>query len=784
MTNNVDQFNEQNEQAINWRELFEKYVVYWKWVLTSVIFFSVIGFIYLRTKPNTYQLQSSILIVDQSRSGGMNEMSLLKQLDLGGMGNMLTMVNNENEVIKSVNLMKLVVKRLGLHTSYTTKHYLKPSTLYTESPYQVTLDSLSHVNLEKPLNLKLIPFGTSIIVEGEFGNFSFSQSFNSLPALYKTPAGVISIAFNNRVAIPDSTIEVSIYNVNAVARQLATKVLSTSISKQVDVINLDVEVSNVQMGKDILNALTHFYNQDAIDQLNRSANNTKLFIDERLKLLTNELSSVERSVEDYKQVNELTDVEVNGRLFLETSKEYEKKQVEVETQLSLVRMVEDFMAKPQSNYALIPNLGLVDVTLVATITQYNELLMTRERVSGGSSKDNPALQNLNRQLDAARMAIRNSIAQSRKGLELTKRELQAQNLKSVGKIRELPRIEREYVEIKRQQQVKEALYVFLLQKREEASLSMVTNLPKGNVLNSPEYAEKTGPRSKEILALFLIMGIGLPLLIVFIKDLINTTISSRGQLEKLSNVPILSELGHNATDQVIINHMSNSDSNAELFRLLRTKLQFTLDYPRQKVLLITSTEPGEGKSYVSINLALSLSMTGKKVMLMGMDLRKPQLKKHLMLTEDYGMSAYLSGQEPMYRNIIQKIAQYPNLDVIAAGVIPPNPNELLMSERLEHLVDNLKTEYDYIVIDTAPVGAVSDTFLIDRIADLALYIVRMDYSDKRNLEYLNHIYEEKTLKRPYIVINDINMENKYYYHRGYSYGYGRYYGKKINELVK
>lgn len=778
----MDQFNELNEQPINWRELFEKYVVFWKWIVASAVVFLVVGYFYQRTKPDTYKLESSILIVDQSRSGGMNEMSLLKQLDLGGMGNMLTMVNNENEVIKSVNLMKHVVDELGLHTMYTTKRFLKPSTLYTQSPYEVRLDSLSLASLDKPLNLTLIPSGTSVLVEGEYDKLRFSQTFISLPALYKTPAGVVSIALNNRVAIPDSTIEVSIYNVNAVARHLASNVLTTSVSKQVDVINLTVEVSNVQLGKDILNALTHFYNQDAIDQLNRSANNTKLFIDERLKLLTDELSTVERSVEDYKQVNELTDVNVNAEIFLKTSSEYEKKQVEVETQLSLVRMVEDFMAKPQSNYALIPNLGLVDVTLVAAITQYNELLMTRERVSGGSSKDNPALQNLNRQVDAARMAIRTSIAQSRKGLELTKRELQSQNSKSVGKIRELPRIEREYVEIKRQQQVKEALYVFLLQKREEASLSMVTNLPKGNVLNSPEYAVKTGPRSKVILALFLILGIALPILVVFVKDLINTTISSRGQLEKLSNVPILSELGHNDTDQVLINHSSNSDSNAELFRLLRTKLQFALDYPTQKVLLVTSTEPGEGKSYVSINLALSLSMTGKKVMLLGMDLRKPQLKKHLMLNKSYGMSAYLSGQEQVYRNLIQKTAQYPNLDVIAAGVIPPNPNELLMSERLEQLVNDLKAEYDYLVIDTAPVGAVSDTFLIDRIADLALYIVRMDYSDKRNLEYLNHIYEEKTLKRPYIVINDMNMENKYYYHRGYSYGYGRYYGKKNTDL--
>lgn len=784
MANTLDQYNENNEESINWRELFERYIVYWKWIVGSAVLFLLIGYLYLRSQPDTFKLESSVLVVDQTRSGGMNEMSILKQLDLGGMGgNMMTMVNNENEVIKSVNLMKKVVTALDLHTSYTTTRFLKETNLYTASPYQVKLDSLSMVKLDGALELEIIPTRNgSYRVEGKYKTENFKQELNSLPALLSTPAGAISISLKEGTDKPDYTVKVAINNINSVARYIATKVLSTSISKQVDVINLSVSVQNVQMGKDILNTLIQFYNQDAIDQLNRSANNTKLFIDDRLDLLTDELSTVEKSVEDYKQVNELTDIEANAKLFLERNNEFDTRRLEVETQLSLIRLVEEFIAQPRNQNALIPNLGLTDVGLLAVINQYNELLMTRERVSGGTSSENPAQQSLTRQVDATRQAIRTSIANSRKGLEITNRDLTNQNTKSIRQIRELPRKEREFVEIKRQQQVKETLYLFLLQKREEASLSMAVNLPKGNVLNSPEYALQTGPRSVVIMTIFLILGIAFPLLVVFIRDWVNTTITSRTQLEKLTTVPILSELGHNGTGEILINHASNTDSNTELFRLLRTKLQFALEYPKQKVLMVTSTEPGEGKSFVSINLALSLSMTGKKTILLGMDLRKPQLKKHLQLPDEAGMSAYLSGQVTDYRQLIQQTRKYDNLDIIAAGVIPPNPNELLMHERLDTLIAELRNQYDFIVIDTAPVGAVSDTFLIDRVVDIALYIVRMEYSDKRNMDYLNHIFEEKSLKRPYVVINDMNMESKYYYHRGYSYGYGKYYGKNRDSM--
>ena len=780
MEYNFDQFeNDVQEKPINLREVYEKYIVYWKWILASVLIACVIGFFYLRTQPYTYHLTTTLLVVDQSKSGAMNEMSMMKQLDVMGFGSSLSMVNNENEVLKSSALMKRVVNQLELHTTYTTKDFLRTIDLYTASPYYVKMDSMALMQLEKTLSFEIARENGQYTIEGEYNDSAFSQTVKKLPAMINTPAGPISIALRKGLKfLPQKEITVTISNPNAVGRYISANLLTTEVSKQVDVINIGINVSNEQKGKDILNTLSAIYNRDAIEQINRSAMNTANFIDDRLRLISGELSDVEGEVENYKQVNQMTDISSDAKIYLERNNEFDQQRIQVENQLSLIRFVEEFISKGANQYALIPNLGLTDVGLVAVIQKYNELLMNRERIAGGSSEENPALRNMNQQIVSARRSIQVSIANSRKGLEITKRELDSQNQRAVSKIRDLPRQEREFIEIKRQQQVKESLYLFLLQKREEASLTMAITVPKGRVLNTPDVGEQTGPRSKIIMGIFFLLGLAFPLLIIFLRDLINTTISNRAQVEKLSDVPVLSELGHNTTGQVIIDHSSNTDSNAELFRLLRTKLQFTLDYPSQKVMMVTSTEPGEGKSYVSLNLAISLSLTGKKVMLMGLDLRKPQLKKHLNLDGEEGMSSILSGHVSDYRSIIQHVAAYPTLDVIPGGVIPPNPNELLMSKRLDDMVEKLRNEYDYIVIDTAPVGAVSDSFLIDRVVDIALYMCRMDYSDKRNIEFLNHVKADKTLKRPYLVINDVNMQSKYYYHRGYSYGYGNYYGHK------
>ena len=549
----------------------------------------------------------------------------------------------------------------------------------------------------------------------------------------------------------------------------------------VDVIDLTLRTSNVQKGQDILNTLTALYNQDASEQNNMSANNTARFIDTRLRLLVDELSDVEKQVESYKQANNLTDIDEDAKVYLTKNNVYDQQQIELEMQQHLVKYVEDFIHNPANQYALIPNLGLTDVGLVGIIQKYNELIIGRDRIATGSSDKNPALITLNQQISSTRKAIQNSIVIGRKGLQITDKDLTNQNELMQSKIKSIPRKEREMLEIKRQQQVKASLYLFLLQKREEASLNMAVTVPKGRTLNTPDDATPVGPHRSMIIVIFLVIGLLIPAIIIYILDLINTSIRSREDVEKKSGIPVITELGHNDNDSIIIDNATNANPNSELFRLMRTKLQFTLDSPKEKVILITSTMSGEGKTFVSLNLALMLSLADKKVLLMGMDLRKPQLAKHLGIQKTDGITAYLSGQITNYKSMLYKPAEYPSLHVLPAGVIPPNPTELIMKDRFDQLIAELKDQYDYIIIDTAPVGAVSDTFLIDRVADLTLYVCRAGYTDIRNLDFVNRINHEKSLKRIFFVVNDVNLEaNRYSYHRKYGYGYG--YGKKHKNI--
>ncbi len=775
MDNYLEQFEQDfQEKPINWREIFEKIISNWKWFVFSAIIALIAGFIYARKQDVVYELKSSVLIIDQTRSGQMNEMSVLKQLDAVGMGSRSTsMINNEEQVIKSTALIKRVVKRLELQTTYTRRVFLKTDELYTSSPIYVRLDSLSLTSLKSPLVLDISPAKGQLTIKGRYSDSDFQLQTNQLPAVLNTPAGTIYIQLRPGMTFPAEPIEVTINDPVKVAKMLSQVALTTEVGKMVDVIDLTLHTANIQKGQDILNTLTEIYNQDASEQNNLSAVNTARFIDVRLKLLSDELNNVEREVENYKKTNKLTDIEEDAKQYLTKNNAFDQQQIEVQMQQHLIKYVEEFIHNPANHTALIPNLGLTDVGLVSVIQKYNELVMTRERIAAGSSDENPALKTLVQEINNTRRAIQTSISNSRKGLQISNNDLSTQNMLMQSKISDIPRKEREFIEIKRQQQVKATLYLFLLQKREEASLNMAVTVPKGRVLNTPDDAIQVGPHRSIIMLIFLLIGLLVPAVIIYIRNLINTNIRSREDVEKMTDIPVITELGHNDSDSIIIDNKPNASSNSELFRLLRTKLQFTLDHPTEKVILVTSTMSGEGKTFVSINLATMLSLAEKKVLVMGMDLRKPQIAKHFGIDVKEGITSYLSGQLTDYKSLIYSPSEFPNLDVFPAGVIPPNPTELIMKERFVTLMNELKQQYDYIVIDTAPVGAVSDTYLIDRVANLTLYVCRAGYTDKRNIEFVNRIKNEQSLKRIFFVVNDVDLEiNKYSYHRKYGYGYG------------
>ncbi len=763
------------EKPINWLELIEKYGAYWKWILLSLIMAIVLGLLFFRTQKDKLQFKATVLITDNSSGGQMSQLSILKQLDNFGMSKASTDIYNERQVIHSKELIKKVVAELNLYYSYSTTKYLKPIELYNASPIEVRMDYNDMLKIGKSTELD-IAYETDgkFYVKGKIYELlhteKFSYVLDQLPATIETKNGSIQIYLRDPNIVPEEKIHVQIHNPIGIVRAYQTGLLTTEVPKDGDIVNITLIEGNREKGIDFLRCLIDIYNQDAIDQINKSANFTAVFIDSRLNLLKDELTDVERNLQAYKQDNRLTNIEVDAGLYLQRSNLYDQKQNELEIQLQLIEYIEDLLKQPENKYALIPNLGLTDVGLVAIIQEYNKLLVTRERVASGSSANNPTLQSMDLQIQSSRSSIQNSIATSRKGMEISIKELGSQNEFLSSQLQKIPQQEREFIEIKRQQEIKASLYMFLLQKREEASLSMAVTVPKARLLDAADSADKTSPRLPIIMLAFMFLGIFIPIVILYLKFTLTRTFNDRKELESITDVPIISELARHQANESIIDHNTNANSNAELIRLLRSKIQFLLGKKEDKVILVTSTEMGEGKTFVSINLAVSFSLTKQKVLLIGLDLRKPMLANHFGISDQEGVSSYLSGMTDDYRGLIKTSAEYPNLDIIHGGIIPPNPNELILSDRFDKLIAEVRKEYDYIVLDTAPVGLVSDTFLIDRVADMSLYVCRADYSDKRNMEFVKRIYDENTLKRLYLVVNDVDMESKRYGGR-YAYGY-------------
>ncbi|MDD2798721.1 MAG: polysaccharide biosynthesis tyrosine autokinase [Bacteroidales bacterium] len=781
-TNTNNPMNSQDEY-IDLGEIFFKYFYYRKWFLISILSFLFIGYIYLETLEDNFKSKASILIINQSNSGSMSALNQLDQIGFSTQS-LSNSVQNEVEIIQSQPIAIQVVNSLNLYTTYYKKEFLeKKIELYNESPIEVKLSTADLNNMKSDIKLSLTPTNNkTYLIKGKFKKQEFEKIIQNFPAIVQTPVGNILFFLKPGKKVLDEALYVEISNPVNCANKLL-KTINAELGDNSDAINLTTTANNKQKVKDILNTLIAAYNQDALTQINLSAYNTANFITGRLKLLTGELSDVERKVENYKQTNKLTDISSEAQLYLTNNNTYEQKRMEVETQLNLINYVEDFTANPINKYALIPNLGFSDEGLLSIIQDYNKLILERELSAKSSSDENPRLKDLSIKLLIAKKGIINSIKNSKKGLLIAQHDLKMQDALMISRIKEVPRQEREFIEIKRQQQIKESLYIFLLQKREEAELTMAITAPKSRILKPSSEIDQIAPKKSSILLIFFLLGLILPILILYIRDRFTTTLKGTAEVEKLTTVPVISELGHNDTPDIKLNHLSHNSTSAELFRLLRTKVQLALDYPKEKVILITSSVPGEGKTFVSINLSISLSLTEKKVLLIGLDLRKPRIAEIFNFKAPNGLTAYLSGMENNYSSLITTSSEYPYLDLLPAGAIPPNPSELIQRKRLDDLIEDAKTKYDYIILDTAPVGAVADSLPLNRLTSLNIYVFRANYSHNQNIHLLNRIQHEKSLTPLYLLMNDVNQfaENSYY---GTKYHFGGYGYEEVNEKVK
>ena len=569
-----------------------------------------------------------------------------------------------------------------------------------------------------------------------------------------------------------------------VAKGYCNSLTIAPTSKTTSVAVISLKNSSLQRGQDFINQLLEMYNRNTNNDKNEIAQKTAEFIDERIGIISKELGSTEADLESFKRDAGITDLTSEAQIALAGNAEYEKKSVENRTQISLVNDLRKYLRG--NEYEVLPsNVGLQDAALIGAIERYNEMLVERKRLLRTSTENNPAIVNLDTSIRAMKANVQATLEGTLQGLMITKSNLDREASRYSRRISNAPGQERAYVSIARQQEIKAGLYLMLLQKREENAIALAATANNAKIIDEA-IADDTpvSPKRSMIYLIALVLGVGIPVGIIYLIELTKFKIEGRVDVEKLTSVPIIGDIPltdeKNDKNGSIAVFENKNNLMSETFRNIRTNLQFMLDND-QKVILVTSTVSGEGKSFVSANLAISLSLLGKKVVIVGLDIRKPGLNKVFHLSnKEKGITQYLSNPETDLMEFVQPFDINKNLFILPGGSVPPNPTELLARNGLDKAIEILKQNFDYVIMDTAPIGMVTDTLLIGRVADLSVYVCRADYTHKAEYTLINELSIEKKLPNLCTVINGVDLKKRKY---GYYYGYGKYgkyygYGKR------
>lgn len=791
---------QQHEESINLYAIFFKYLAYWPWFVASVLACLIIAFLYLRYQAPVYNVTSAVLIKeDDSRSKGMSAAGgAIEALQSMGGFSMSNNFDNEVEILKSRTLIRKVVTQLGLYISTAERRvtgYDIP--LYKNSPIGVYMAPQEAEKLEAGAKLELNysaegKLRVKVRYEMDEEERKEEKDFDKLPAVFPTPAGVFSFTLNDSILTEwkktrgdDVRLSAYVGSPTAVAKSYGENLSVEAASKTTTIAQIAVQNTDKQRAVDFINCLVAFYNQDANDEKNEVAQKSAEFIEERIGIINQELGSTETQLADFKQKSGLTDLTSDAQLALQENSKYEQMRIENQTQIRLVEFLRDYINNPANEQEVIPsNVGLQDQNLSTVIDQYNNMIIERKRLLRTSSENNPAVVNMNTGIEAMRHNVQTTVASVLKGLQISKADIDRQARKFEGRISSAPQQEKEFLSIARQQEIKAQLYIMLLQKREENAITLAATATNGRIIEEAQ-ADKypVSPKKKIIALAALVIGLGIPVGFIYLRDLLKYKIENRDDVEKLTDVSILAELPRGKKPEkggAIVVRENKNDIMEETFRGLRTNLLFMLE-KGQKVILFSSTQPGEGKSFVAGNTAVSLAFLGKKVIVVGMDIRKPGLNKVFNLSRRAeGITNYLSDPEHInLMDMVQHSDISPNLDILPGGPVPPNPTELVARTVLEDAINQLKERYDYVILDTAPIGMVTDTAIIGRVADICVYVCRADVTPKAGYRYINVLRDEHKFPKLATVINDIDMskrKNSYGYGYGAKYGYGKGYG--------
>ncbi len=794
---------QEEKSAIDFQLIYTNLILNWKWFVLSLIVCLGLGYLYLRYATPAYQASTKVLIKDDDdnkRRGSLGSSMIQSAANLGFMSNS-NGIDNEIEILSAHDLAQLAVHDMKIYVNYYHKSAFKDPLVYKEQEVSVDLDLPHLKKLNAPIKLSIEKEGTKYHVKGTYNlpidafsfekeTSEFEKTFDRLPATISTRVGTLTFTPSKIYKLEDGEVlKAVIVSPEMAAKQYTKNLTVSQTSKTTTIAELVLNDENPQRALDYLNTLLKVYNRQANEDKNEIAYRTEQFINNRLQKINAELGNTEGQLESYKKRNKVIEMKLNATATIANSDAYAQKLQDANTQVELLNELGKYMNEPGNKYQPIPsNVGLTDESSTELINQYNKIALDRNNALHAASETSPTVTPLTAQLDALTTSIKRAMRQAKLGMEIQRNSIAKQAAEYAGQIGNSPEQERVLTQIGRQQEVKSGLYLMLLEKREENSISLAATADKGKIIDAPSFIGKVSPKSSIIMLIALVLGLAIPAGILFLIEFFKYKIEGHEDVVKLTQIPVIADIPV-ASDAAkkegkadIVVHQNVNNLMEEIFRGLRTNIQFMLKSD-EKVMMFTSSTSGEGKTFVASNIGISLALLGKKVIMVGLDIRKPRLAELFQIDNHHnGITNLIVRDHNSWEDIQNQILSSgvnSKLDLLMAGPVPPNPGELVTRASLDDIINQLKQHYDYVILDTAPVGLVNDSLQLGRLADLCVYVCRADYTPKASFGMINGLNAEKKLPNMCLVLNGVDLSKKKH---SFYYGVGKYgkYGKYGN----
>ena len=794
---------QEEKSAIDFQLIYTNLILNWKWFVLSLIVCLGLGYLYLRYATPAYQASTKVLIKDDDdskRRGSLGSSMIQSAANLGFMSNS-NGIDNEIEILSAHDLAQLAVHDMKIYVNYYHKSAFKDPLVYKEQEVSVDLDLPHLKKLNAPIKLSIEKEGTKYHVKGTYNlpidafsfekeTSEFEKTFDRLPATLSTRVGTLTFTPSKVYKLEDGEVlKAVIVSPEMAAKQYTKNLTVSQTSKTTTIAELVLNDENPQRALDYLNTLLKVYNRQANEDKNEIAFRTEQFINNRLQKINAELGNTEGQLESYKKRNKVIEMKLNATATIANSDAYAQKLQDANTQVELLNELGKYMNEPGNKYQPIPsNVGLTDESSTELINQYNKIALDRNNALHAASETSPTITPLTAQLDALTTSIKRAMRQAKLGMEIQRNSIAKQAAMYANQIGNSPEQERVLTQIGRQQEVKSGLYLMLLQKREENSISLAATADKGKVIDAPSLEGKVSPKNPIIMLIALVLGIAIPAGILFLREFFKYKIEGHEDVMKLTQIPVIADIPV-ASDAAkkegkadIVVHQNVNNLMEEIFRGLRTNIQFMLK-EGEKVMMFTSSTSGEGKTFVASNIGISLALLGKKVIMVGLDIRKPRLAELFEIDNHHnGITNLIIHDHNTWDDIQKQILSSgvnSKLDLLMAGPVPPNPGELVTRASLDDIISQLKEHYDYVILDTAPVGLVNDSLQLGRLANLCVYVCRADYTPKASFGMINGLKAENKLPNMCLVLNGVDLSKKKH---SFYYGVGKYgkYGKYGN----